>query len=178
VDSQLPDPRNESPQQRNDRNLAELLQELRVAGLGVQILFGFLLSIPFTSRFSRLSTGQRDLYLATLLLAALATALLLAPVSYHRVVFRQRQKEHLVRAANVLALLGLIAVALAVCTAVALILSYVEPGLPALLITVIVGCVFAGLWFAFPVARRESAGGSEVAGGGGSRRALRGWPGS
>jgi len=71
-----PDPRDESEAERIDRNLAELLQELRVAGLGVQVLFGFLLSLPFTSRFTRLSQGQRELYLATLVLAAVATALL------------------------------------------------------------------------------------------------------
>ena len=67
------DPRDETEAQRNDRNLAELLQELRVAGLGVQVLFGFLLSLPFTNRFSRLSQGQRDLYLAILVLDAVAT---------------------------------------------------------------------------------------------------------
>src|SRR5271170_6950459 len=78
-----PDPREETEAQRNDRNLAELLQELRVAGLGVQVLFGFLLSLPFTNRFSQLSRGQRDLYLAVLVLDAVATALLLGPVAYH-----------------------------------------------------------------------------------------------
>jgi Family of unknown function (DUF6328) len=153
--SQEPDARDESPEQRDDRNLAELLQELRVAGLGVQVLFGFLLSIPFTTKFSRLSGAQRDLYITTLLLAALATALLLAPVAYHRLVFRRQEKEDLVRAANVLAILGLAAVALAVSSAVALILSYVAAGLPTVLITIVVVCMFAGLWFAFPLARRR-----------------------
>src|SRR3984957_13259488 len=88
-----PDPRDESEAERDDRNLAELLQELRVAGLGVQVLFGFLLSLPFTSRFARLSQGQRDLYLATLVLDAVATALLVGPVAYHRLVFRRWRKE-------------------------------------------------------------------------------------
>lgn len=152
---QLADSRDETPEQRDDRNLAELLQELRVAGLGVQVLFGFLLAIPFTTKFSRLNTAQKDLYLTTLLLAALATALLLAPVAYHRLVFRRQQKEHLVRAANVLAIFGLIAVALAICAAVALIVSYVAAGLPAVIITVIVICMFAGLWFALPLSRRR-----------------------
>jgi hypothetical protein len=64
-----PDPRQESRAQRDDRNLGELLQELRVAGLGVQVLFGFLLSLPFTNRFTRLSPGQPDLYLVSLVLA-------------------------------------------------------------------------------------------------------------
>jgi hypothetical protein len=149
------DPRDESEAQRDDRNLAELLQELRVAGLGVQILFGFLLSLPFTTRFSRLSHAQRDLYLASLVLAAVSTALLLGPVAYHRLVFRRRQKERLVRAANVLAILGLGTVGLAVSSAVLLVTSYVATGLPALLISVFVVCLFGGLWFAFPLARRE-----------------------
>jgi ABC-type xylose transport system permease subunit len=155
MSGQEPDPRQETPEQRDDRNLAELLQELRVAGLGVQVLFGFLLSIPFSTKFSRLSLAQRDLYITTLLLAALATALLLAPVAYHRRVFRRREKERLVRAANVLAILGLAAVGLAVTSAVALIVSYVTPGMPTVLISIIVFCMFAGLWFAFPLARRR-----------------------
>lgn len=150
-----PDPRDESLEKRDDRNLAELLQELRVAGLGVQVLFGFLLAIPFATGFRRIGTVQRDLYITTLLLAVLATVLLLGPVAYHRLVFRRRQKEDLVRAANVMAILGLVAVSLAVCAAVALVLSYVAGGLPAILLTVIVGCLFAGVWFAYPLARRR-----------------------
>jgi hypothetical protein len=148
------DPRNESEAQRDDRNLAELLQELRISGLGVQVLFGFLLSLPFTVRFARLSQGQRDLYLASLVLSAVATALLLGPVAYHRVVFRRRQKEPLVRAASVMATLGLAAVGLAICAAVLLATTTVATGLPAGLITVFIAVLFAGLWFAFPLARR------------------------
>ena len=106
------DPRNESEAQRDDRNLAELLQELRVSGLGVQVLFGFLLSLPFTNRFSKVDPGQRELYLASLVLSAVATALLLGPVAYHRLVFRRGQKEHLVKASNVMAISGLAAVGL------------------------------------------------------------------
>src|SRR6202047_3799442 len=108
------DPRNESEAQRDDRNLLELPQELRVAGLGVQVLFGFLLSLPFTNRFSKLGHGERGQYIASLILAAVSTALLLGPVAYHRLVFRQRQKERLVRAGNVMAICGLGAGALAV----------------------------------------------------------------
>ena len=152
------DPRDESPEERNDRNLAELLQELRVAGLGVQVLFGFLLAIPFTTQFARLSSAQRDLYITTLLLAALAAALLLAPVAYHRLVFRRRQKESLVRTANVLAIVGLVAVGLSITASVALVLSYVAPGLAAVLITIVVGLVFTGLWFVLPLLRRDGGG--------------------
>jgi MFS family permease len=150
-----PDRRDESEAQRADRNLGELLQELRVAGLGVQVLFGFLLSLPFTTRFTRLSPGQRDLYLASLVLAAVATALLVGPVAYHRLVFRQGQKEQLVRAASVMAIGGLAAVALAVSAAVLLVTSYVGGGLAAGLITAFVVCLFGLLWFVFPLARRR-----------------------
>ena len=120
--------RQESEAQREDRNVGELLQELRVAGLGIQVLFGFLLSLPFTVRFVKLSTGQRDLYLASLLLAALATALLCGPVAYHRLVFRRHQKGRLLHVANVMAIAGLAAVGLAVTVAVSLIVSFVEHG--------------------------------------------------
>jgi putative flippase GtrA len=150
------DPRGETEAQRDDRNLMELLQEVRIAGLGVQVLFGFLLAIPFTTRFVRLDQAQRDLYLTALLLAALSTGLLLSPVAYHRLVFRRRKKESLVRAANVLAILGLVAVGLSVTAAVALVLSYVAAGLPAVLITVAVGVMFTVLWFVLPLLRRET----------------------
>jgi MFS family permease len=150
-----PDPRDESQAQRDDRNLGELLQELRVAGLGVQILFGFLLSLPFTNRFTRLNSGQRDLYLASLVLAAVSTALLVGPVAYHRLVFRRGQKERLVRAASVMAIVGLAAVGLAVSAAVLLVTSYVGGGVAAGLITAFIACLFGLLWFALPLARRH-----------------------
>ena len=147
--------RDETEEERDDRNLAELLQELRVAGLGVQVLFGFLLSLPFTNRFSRLSPGQRDLYLACLLLAAVATALLMGPVAYHRIVFRRRQKEHLVRSANMMAIIGLVTIGLAISASVLLVTSYVAGNLAAALVTIFVLCVLGALWFAFPLARRR-----------------------
>ena len=153
--AESPDPRDESEAERDDRNLAELLQELRVAGLGVQVLFGFLLSLPFTARFTRLSHAQRDLYLASLMLSAVATALLLGPVAYHRLVFRRGQKEGLVQAANVMAILGLAAVGLAVSAAVLLVTGFVASALPAILITVFTVLMFGLLWFALPLARRR-----------------------
>src|ERR1700730_3472327 len=117
--------RHESEAERVDRNMAELLQELRVAGIGVQVLFGFLLSMPFTMRFTRLDGSQRALYVATLLLAAGSIALLTAPVAYHRLVFRRHEKERLLRTANALALMGLASVAIAVTLSVLLVLSVV-----------------------------------------------------
>lgn len=147
--------RNESSDERDDRNLAELLQELRVAGLGVQVLFGFLLALPFSARFDQLGPAQRGLYVSDLVLAAVATALLVGPVAYHRLVFRRHQKEHLVRIASAMAICGLVTVALAVSAAVVLIVSYVMPGAPTVVIGICVPLLFASLWFGLPVARRE-----------------------
>jgi cbb3-type cytochrome oxidase subunit 3 len=144
----------ETEAERDDRNLIELLQELRVAGLGVQVLFGFLLSIPFTNRFVKLSHAEHGLYVADLVLAATATALLLAPVAYHRLVFRRHRKEQLVKDANILAILGLAAVGLAVSAAVLLVVSYVDRGAAVWLVTLFVVCLFAVLWFVLPLARR------------------------
>ncbi len=149
------EPRRETTAQRDDRNLAELVQELRVVGLGVQVLFGFLLSLPFTVRFDRLSGFQRDLYLTSVVLAAVATTLLIGPVAYHRLVFRRGMKEDLVRFANMLAILGLAAVAGAVLAAVLLVTGYVAGALPGALITALLACMLAWLWFAAPLTRRQ-----------------------
>ena len=143
----------ETGAERDDRNLAELLQELRVAGLGIQVIFGYLLALPFTSKFSALGPAQRALYIATLLLATVATALLLGPVAYHRLVFRRHLKRHLVGAANVMAVLGLATVGLTVSAAVLLVVSYVVHGAPAVIIGIFVVCLFAGLWFVYPLTR-------------------------
>jgi uncharacterized membrane protein YidH (DUF202 family) len=155
VQASSSDPRDESPEQRDDRNLLELLQELRVAGLGVQVLFGFLLSLPFSTRFTQLARWQHGLYTGILVVSAVATALLLGPVAYHRLVFRRRQKEHLVRAANVMAIGGLAAVALAVCGTVLLVVSYVNKGAAGPVIGGCMACLFGGLWFAYPLTRRQ-----------------------
>lgn len=148
----------ETRDERADRNLVDLLQELRVATLGVQVLFGFLLGLPFASRFSGLHPWQRWLYVATLMLSSVSVVLLVAPVAYHRLLFRRHQLEHLISAANVLAICGLVTVALAVASAVLLVTSYVEPGLPAGVLTVVVTALFASFWFALPIARRERVG--------------------
>jgi Family of unknown function (DUF6328) len=151
------DDRRETPAERADRNLAELLQELRVAGLGIQVLFGFLLAMPFSQGFTRLGHAQRQLYIGCLLLAAVATVLLVGPVAYHRLVFRQRQKERLVRAANLMVISGLVAVGLAISSSVLLVVSFVESGPAVVLIPVLLLFMLAGLWFAVPLNRRRAA---------------------
>ncbi len=145
----------ETEAQRDDRNTMELLNELRVVGIGVQVLFGFLLSLPFSNGFHKLDQTGRDLYLATVLLAAVSIALLVAPVAYHRLLFRRHEKASLVRVTNVFAIAGLVTVGLSVSVAVLLVTRFVAPGIPAILITAIAGCAFAGLWFVLPLSRRD-----------------------
>jgi Family of unknown function (DUF6328) len=149
------DPRDETLAQRDDRNIAELTQELRVAGLGVQVLFGFLLALPFTTKFSALTGGQRDLYLTSLVLSAVATILLIGPVAYHRLVFRRGLKEPLIQFANVMAILGLAAVGAAVLSAVLLVTWYVAGALAGTLITALAAVMLSLLWFAVPLASRR-----------------------
>jgi hypothetical protein len=149
------DPRQESVAQRADRNIAELVQELRVVGLGVQVLFGFLLSLPFTMRFTKLDGAQRGVYLTSLVLAAVATTLLIGPVAYHRLVFRQGMKEQLVRFANTLAILGLAAVGGAVLMAVLLVTDFVAGAVAAGVITAVLACMLGVLWFAVPLTQRR-----------------------
>lgn len=99
--------RGESDLERADRNWDELLGELRVTQTGVAVLFSLLLTVPFSSRFEEVTRFQRQVYLAALLLSAASAIVLIAPVAYHRVLFRQRQKPHVVQVANRMALAGL-----------------------------------------------------------------------
>ncbi len=147
----------ESEAERNNRNLADLIQELRVAGLGIQVLFGFLLSLPFTTRFGHLGPAQRDLYRISLLSAAAATALLISPVGYHRWVFRRHEKAKLLRFSNVMAILGLVAVAVAVVAAVWLVLSFVGMGWAYSALAAIVTAMFVFLWFVVPIFERVNS---------------------
>jgi hypothetical protein len=153
-----PDRPGETEAERADRNVMELLNELRVVGIGIQVMFGFLLSIPFANRFVKLDHTERGIYLTTVVLAALSTALLVAPVAYHRLLFRQHEKESLVRVTNAAAIAGLVTVGLAVCSAVLLVTSFVAPGPRAIVITAGLACVFGGLWFALPLRNRRRRG--------------------
>jgi O-antigen/teichoic acid export membrane protein len=150
--------RDETPEERADRNLSELLQELRVAGIGVQVLFGFLLSLPFTNRFRVLDADQIALYTVTIVVAAAAIACLITPVAFHRMEFRRHEKARVVAVSHAVALVGLAAVALALSGSVALVMTMVHDGVvvPAV-VAVIVG-LFAGLWFVLPLATRRRHG--------------------
>src|SRR5919197_3889173 len=116
--------RSESEEERADRNLSDLLQELRVALPGVQVLFAFLLTIPFTQRFDDLTGFQEKLYFGVLIAVALATVLLVAPTVGHRILFRRQQKEYLVTVSNTLALVGMFLLAVSMCGAIGLISAF------------------------------------------------------
>jgi hypothetical protein len=147
--------RRESEEEREDRNMMELLQELRVAGIGVQVLFGFLLSLPFSARFVKIDTNQKHLYVSTLLLATLGIGLLSSPVAYHRIVFRQHKKARLLRVSNAMALAGLAAVGCSISLAVLLVAGVVLRGLAVPVVFTLTGGMFVVLWMIVPLASRH-----------------------
>ncbi|MER8105956.1 DUF6328 family protein [Kitasatospora sp. NPDC094016] len=145
----------ESPGARADRRLVELLQELRVLQTGVQIVFAFLLGVAFTPRFATLTDGQQDVYVTTLLLAVISSAVFATPVALHRGLFRHPGKARIVRVSAHIAQLGLMLLACALTGAVLLVLDVVLGTATALAITSVVALIFAGLWFVLPwVVRR------------------------
>jgi hypothetical protein len=151
----VPGPRrNETEAERADRNLGELLGELRVALPGVQVLFAFLLTVPFSQRFLSLTQTQRAIFYVTLLLTALATLLLIAPTAHHRVQFRQRDKERIVQVSNRLVIAGLAFLALAMAGAVLLITLLLYGDDAAIAATAAATAFFALVWFGWPLARR------------------------
>jgi hypothetical protein len=147
--------RDETEAERLDRNYSELLQELRVAQAGVQILFAFLLTLAFTQRFAQITGLQKAVYVITLLLASAAAALLIAPVPFHRLVFRRRQKDDLVEISNRLAIAGLVALFLAMVGAVLLILDVVLGDALAAVLTAVTAVWFLLLWFVLPLPYRK-----------------------
>lgn len=148
------DPRQETPQERADRNLVELLQELRVVQTGVQIVFAFLLGMAFTNRFPQLTTFQRNTYVVTLLLIVVASAVLSTPVALHRGLFHRGAKPRIVALSARLAQIGLVVLALALNGAVLLLMDVVLGRAAAIAITAVTTVMFACLWFLLPWAVR------------------------
>ena len=146
--------RDESDEDRLHRNFNELLQELRVTQTGVQILTGFLLTVPFTQRFPSLDAIQRNGYLAVLVGSVVATGLIIAPVAMHRTLFRQGEKEWLINAANWCARLGLLALALTMCGVVWLVFDVVVSRTAALVAGGLALAFLTLLWGAFPLVKR------------------------
>jgi len=139
---------------RRDRELMELLNELRVALPGVQVLFAFLLTVPFAQGFRSITPAQRNVYFAAVLCAAAATALLIAPSAYHRIQFREGDKESMLKISNALALAGLFFLAAAVVCSMYVITDVVIGGTWTPVVTAVFAALFALLWYGLPLYRK------------------------
>jgi hypothetical protein len=144
----------ENEKERLDRELIELLNELRVMLPGVQVLFAFLLTLPFTQRFGDLSDLQRDVYFGTLCGTIASTAFFMTPPAYHRLRWRRYDKELILRTSNRMAIAGLVALALSICGAAFLIADVMFGGGGAAATVVVAAALIGLLWFALPL-RRE-----------------------
>lgn len=147
--------RSETELERYDRNLTELMGELRVALPGVQVLFAFLLVVPFNQRFGTVTGFERGLYFATLLLTLLASILLIAPTVVHRLHFRMGQKAYVVHTANRLTLAGLLVLAFAMTSAVALVTGFLLGTATAIVTASLAAVAFALVWVALPFGNRR-----------------------
>jgi Family of unknown function (DUF6328) len=145
--------RDETEQERLDRNLQEFLGELRVALPGVQVLFAFLLVVPFNQRFADITDFQQTVYFVTLLFTAAASVCLIAPTAQHRVEFRAQHKEQILLMANRLAIVGLGCLAVAMTGAILLITDLLYGRTTTVIVTIPVGLTFALLWYLIPAQR-------------------------
>ena len=144
----------ETKDEQLDRELIELLNELRVVLPGVQVLFAFLLGVPFTQRFGQTTELQRDIYFLTFLCAAAATALLIAPSAYHRLNWRQADKEHLLVVSNRLAIAGTVLLAISIAGTVFVVTDLLFDATSAALVAAATAAFFAWFWYALPLFRR------------------------
>jgi hypothetical protein len=144
----------EDPQERTARELIELLQELRIVIPGVQILFAFLLTVPFSQGFTKLTSVQQYVFFATLLCTAAATALLIAPSAHHRLLFRQGVREQRLQMGNTLVILGLAFLVPAMVGVVYVITDLIFGLTTALIVTVVMALSFLLLWFVVPLPYR------------------------
>jgi Family of unknown function (DUF6328) len=143
----------ESKKERIDRELGELLQELRVALPGIQVLFAFLLTVPFTQRFGSLTDVQRGIYFATIMSTAIASVLLISPTAYHRLRWRKYDKEQMLITANRLTIVGLVFLALAIGATVFLISDVLFGGGAAAIVGAGIGALVGWFWFVLPLLR-------------------------
>lgn len=145
----------ESESEQLERNFGDLLQELRVSQTGVQILFAFLLTLAFTQRFEDIDAFQRGTYIVTLMASAAATVLFIAPVAYHRIVFRQHLRPALVRDGNRMAIAGLCLLSLALAGAILLIVDVVLGHIWATALTAALALFIIVLWYVIPARQRR-----------------------
>jgi hypothetical protein len=145
----------ESEHERADRELIELLNEMRVVLPGVQVLFAFLFAAPFANGWRHVSDLQADVYMAAILAAAMANAFLIAPTTYHRLTFRMGFKERLIRVGNLCLLAGTLMLAISVTLALFVVTSVVIDDTWAVIVAVASAVVMLGLWYIYPLSLRE-----------------------
>jgi hypothetical protein len=150
--------REETEHDRVDRNLQELLGELRVALPGVQVLFAFLLVVPFNNRFADVTGFQKNVYFVTLLFATAASVCLIAPTVQHRIEFRHQDKEHIVLVANKLAIVGLTFLAVAMTGATVFVTDFLFDAATTVVASVFVALAFLVLWYVIPLQRLRERG--------------------
>ena len=141
----------ESANERRARELVELLQELRIVLPGVQVLFAFLLTVPFSAGFGDVSTLQKAVFFGTLVCTALSAGLLIAPSAHHRLLWRQQAREHRLRVANRLAISGMLLLVLAMVGVMFVITDILFGSTPAAAVTAAITAFFAYVWFVMPI---------------------------
>jgi hypothetical protein len=149
-DDRGPEP-GESPKARHDRELIELLNELRVALPGVQVLFAFLLAVPFANGWKNVTSFQRDVFFVAFIATGVSSALLIAPSSYHRLRFRTADKGRIVAISNGLAIVGLFFLAVAIAAVTLLVTDYIFEKTAAIAATAALSLVFVALWYGLPL---------------------------
>jgi amino acid transporter len=145
----------ETPKQRINRELIELLNEIRIALPGVQVLFAFLLVVPFGPGWRHTTGFQRHAYVFSIVTAALATVIMIAPSSYHRLLWRQPHKEHMLMTSNVLLIAGMAFLAMAISGSLLFVVSFALGTWEAAVTTAGILVVILVLWYAMPLARRN-----------------------
>ena len=145
----------ETHEERVNRELIELLNELRVALPGVQVLFAFLLAVPFSQRFEQTTDLQRDTFMVALLSTLAGSVFLIAPSAYHRIRFRDRDKEALLQISNVFAIVGMFFLAVGMTSVVFLVTDIIFRGAVTAVVTSVTAGLFAVVWFVLPLARKS-----------------------
>jgi FtsH-binding integral membrane protein len=151
-------PDEETQKDRLNRNLDQLLQELRVAIPGVQVLFAFLLAVPFSTRFNRVDQFERVIFFIALVFAAVSVVLLMAPSIQHRILFRHDEKHFLVHAGTTFAIAGMTALAIAMTFSLVLVAHFLYGIWAAVIAAAAAFAAFAAIWYAIPIDRRRHAG--------------------
>ena len=145
----------ETHEERVNRELIELLNELRVALPGVQVLFAFLLAVPFSQRFETTTDLQRDTFMVALLSTLAGSVFLIAPSAYHRIRFRDRDKEALLQISNVFAIVGMVFLAVGMTSVVFLVTDIIFKGAVTAVVTSLTAGLFALVWFVLPLVRKS-----------------------